>query len=592
MAACSSARNLSEMVAEDGTRLAFIGNDGTSQRLYITDSRGLELSAVTADNCQVQGPPAWSPDGLSIAITVVVHRRASGLRRITKRVFRSEALGVIDDLAFRLQLANALTRETRPLYPDGAITVAIQPEFSPCGKRILFMGSEGAVGYPSLGGLKLFTLELADARITEVLSDAWFVASAAWSPCGERIVIAGNPNGKSTAPYGGVWVLNRDGSNPQSRTRGYLGNVGLRVHHDMPTWNTSQNNVLVVPDASYAYATVVKRGCAEITKIALSGPIVCEAVVSGPRTCVVMDANARTSQLIYAVSDLNTPWELNLSNIDGKKEKRLTHLNAKILEGWPTLKAEHLEFQSADGMPLEAWHLSRTDRIGPQPTVMFIHGGPMLAVGHCFRFDFHLLAANGYGVVFSNYRGSVGYGEAFMSGLMDDFGSRGYPDHIAATDAAVAHGLADPNRLGVWGASTGGFSTCWIVGHTTRFRAAVAESAWTNFFTFYYLNDTGGLLVNELGGRPEEIKEIYRSRSPLTYAKHCRTPTLMLHGEDDLRCPIAEAEQFYPSSSRCGMQDRIGAHSRDRCYMGDSDGPLSAREAQNEALLEWFERHL
>ena len=242
-------------------------------------------------------------------------------------------------------------------------------------------------------------------------------------------------------------------------------------------------------------------------------------------------------------------------------------------------------------MPLEGWFLSRSDREGPQPTVMFIHGGPMLATGHAFRFDFHLLASNGIAVLFANFRGSSGYGEAFLRKLVGDWGSRGFPDHMAAVDASIGRGLADPQRLGVWGPSHGGFATAWIVGHTHRFRAAIVESAAINFSTMYYLSDAAELFLCDLGGRPDEIPDVYRSRSPLTYAHRCRTPTLLLHGEDDLRCPMAEAEQFYRVLRDVGCETEL-VRIAGMTHVGDSIGPLAVRVAQNEALLDWFERHL
>jgi dipeptidyl aminopeptidase/acylaminoacyl peptidase len=425
----------------------------------------------------------------------------------------------------------------------------------------------------------------------QVLGEGWYLAAASWSPCGERIVFAGTYRSQLTIPIAGLWVVDRDGSNPRCRTEGCRGAVGLLAHHDMPTWGTSQNNTFLIADAAQTYATVTRRGCAEIYRIALDGPVSCEPVVSGARSCVIMDVNAKTSQLLYGVSDLHSPWELYLSNLQGAHEKRLTCLNDSVLAAWPALNVEHLIFESDDGVPLEGWHLARADAHGPQPTVMFIHGGPELATGHVFRFDFQLLAANGYAVLFANFRGSSGYGEPFRKALKGDWGARGFPDHMAAADAAIAYGLADVHRLGVWGPSHGGFATAWIVGHTTRFRAAVAESAVTNLSTFYYLSDVPDIFIREFGGRPDEIPDIYRSRSPLSYAARCRTPTLMLHGAKDLRCPVAEAEQFYRALHDVGCTTELVCVPG-MTHMGDSTGPLAARRAQNEALLDWFERHL
>ena len=583
-------RALSPRWSPDGTRIAFIGIEGQSHRLYVTDTNAQEGVALTPEDCQVQGPPAWSPDSSTIAYTVVKRRKHDGIHRITGKVFRAEGLGFIDTLVLSIQVVDVRTGLIHPLNLGG--TIAQQPSFSPCGMHILFLGTDREAPSPaSGGGLKLFTFDLGKGTIMEVLGDRWYIAAASWSPCGKRIVVAGDYDSTLTIPTIGLWVVDRDGSNPQCRTKGFVGKLGLCVHHDMPTWDTSQYSILAVPDATQAYATVTKHGCAEIWRIALDGEARCEPVAAGPRSCLIMDARADTSQLLYCVSDLHTPWELYLLDLKSGQEKRLTHLNDAVLAGWPAMKIEHLNFESADGLPLEGWYLVRADRKGPQPTIMFVHGGPFLATGHAFRFDFHLLAANGYAVLFANFRGSAGYGEPFARAIMGDWGSRGFPDHMAAVDAAIARGLSDAGRLGVWGPSHGGFATCWIVGHTTRFRAAVAESAITNFLTWYFLADAPAFLVRDLGGRPDEIPDVYRSRSPLTYAGRCRTPTLMLHGEEDLRCPIAEAEQFYRALHDAGCTTEL-VRIPGMNHMGDSTGPLAVRLGQNEALLDWFERHL
>jgi dipeptidyl aminopeptidase/acylaminoacyl peptidase len=575
--------------APDGTRLAFVGSRGDRSQLFLSDPKAGRTVALTLPDDRVQGTPAWSPDGATIAYTVVRSPQLGEVRRRTQRVFRSEGIGSIDGLTMSLQLIDVSSDTIRTL--DVGLRIAMKPLFSPCGKRLLFLGADSAVGYVSFGGVKLLTCDLSTGRVTQVLGERWFIVAAQWSACGDRIVIAGDYDSRLSVPTAGVWIVEADGSNPQCRTRGFIGNVGLRAHHDMPTWATSQDNVLAVLDSAHAYATVMKRGCAEIWRVALDGPAQCEPVISGPRSCLIMDVSAATSKLLYAASDIQAPWELYSSDLDGGVERRITRLNDAVLAGWPPLRLEHLTFTSADGLPLEGWYLVRADRTGPQPTVLFVHGGPYLSTGHVFRFDLHLLAANGYAVVFANFRGSAGYGEPFVHGIMGDWGSRGFPDHMATVDAAIERDLADPTRLGVWGASHGGFATCWIVGHTRRFRAAVAESAVTNFATAYYLCDAPDVFAHELGGRPDEIPDVYRSRSPLTYASRCRTPTLMLHGEADDRCPIAEAEQFYRALHDTGCVTEL-LSIPGMTHMGDSTGPLAVRRAQNEGLLNWFERYL
>jgi dipeptidyl aminopeptidase/acylaminoacyl peptidase len=570
----------------DGSRLAFTGMQAGSSRLYVADAQGCNVRALTAEGVTVQGPPSWSADGAALVCSAMTRPTPRPFRRITRRVFRAEGLGDIEGLRLDIHLIDVVRGTSRALDIGGR--VALQSSFSPCGRWILFLGSSSSVGYPPLD-LRPFILDLQDGTVRQVLDGNWYITRAAWSPCGERIVFAGDRDSHLTLPVSGLWVVGRDGSNPQCRTTGLTGNVGLLVHHDMPTWGTSQENAFCVADADTAYTTVMQRGCAHIYRIALSGAIRCEPVVSGDRTCLIMDASPRG--LLYCVTDLHSPWELYRADLHGRDECAVTCLNAHVLRDWPRFKVEHLAFESEDGTALEGWHFARADRDSPQPTVLFIHGGPELATGHAFRFDFVLLAANGYSVMLANFRGSSGYGKAFRAALHGDWGSRGFPDHMAAADACVQRGLADTSRLGVWGPSHGGFATAWIVGHTRRFRAAVAESSVTNLATLYSLTDAPDLFIQELGGRPDEIPDSYRARSPLTYAARCRTPTLMLHGEDDLRCSIVEAEQFYRALHDAGCMTELVSIPR-MTHMGDSVGPLTARLAQNEALLDWFERFL
>jgi dipeptidyl aminopeptidase/acylaminoacyl peptidase len=311
--------------------------------------------------------------------------------------------------------------------------------------------------------------------------------------------------------------------------------------------------------------------------------------MGGDRSCIALNASAARDRLLFLETDMLSPPDLHV--FDGIAQSRATHVNHDVLAEWPALCAQRLRFVSEDGLELEGWFLSTSPRPDRMPTVMFIHGGPFIAAGHAFRFDLHLLASRGIGVLFANFRGSFGYGEEFARAIMGDWGARGFPDHMAAVDRAIELQLADPARIGVWGASHGGFATCWLVGHTNRFRAAVAEAGVTNFVTAYYLCDAPDIFERDLGGKPHEIPEVYRSRSPLTYAHRCTTPTLLIHGEQDLRCPIGEAEQFHRALLDAGCTSEL-VRLAEATHMGDSIGPPQTRVAQNAALLEWFERFL
>lgn len=569
----------------DGRWIAFEG-DG---RLHVAELPSLKVSsALTPAHLSVQGTSSWSPDSRRLAVALLERHAVEGPRRIAGNHFRADGRGFLDTLAQLIHEVDRASGALRCLTPNEKM--CSQPEWSPCGRRILFLAVDYAI---PLGQFKprLLTVEIESGEIAEILGSRWYVEGARWLPDGERIAVAAARDSTLTFPVTSLWVVDRCGANAELRTPGMAGNVGFRTHHDMPALDLTQDNTLTVLDRQTALATVQNGGSVEIWRIALAGNIAVEKVLTGERSCIVLDANCAANAFLYAVTDLRSPTELWRATLDDCREERLTSLNDEILARWPATDVERFVFDSPDGMQIEAWFMAPAGRTGPLPTVLFIHGGPFSSTGYAFRYDFLLLAAQGFGVVFANFRGSSGYGEPFVRAIMGDWCGRAYPDHMGAVDAAVARGFADPNRLGVWGPSYGGSATCWIVGHTHRFKAAIAEAAGTNLTTRYYLGDARELYARDLGGRPHEIPDVYRACSPITYAHRCTTPTLLLHGEDDLRCPISEAEQFHTALRDVGCETEL-FRIPDCSHLGDSTGPLSARRAQNEALVSWFQRHL
>jgi dipeptidyl aminopeptidase/acylaminoacyl peptidase len=564
--------------SRDGSKLAFVIDGG----LRVYDTASAQTAQVLPSGWGLAGAPAWSPDGRSVAVSHLKVLPTGPVRHITKRVFRMEGLGFIDDFEHGLHVVDIASGETRKVADgDGPY---VKPSFSPCGRRLLFLATPADVGAISPF---LFVAPSDGGPPKAVTNGDWYVESAQWAPDGERIVILGDFKSKVTVPVCKLWTVRADGTGEQLRSPTLSGHVGLRAHHDMPNW-FMEGGAPYFMDGD-AVVTVQARGRAGVWRIALDGPERCEQLVGGDRTCTAMGAGGK---LLFVTHDISTPTEIAVADPDGSNERRITDLNSAVMADWPKLTATHLQFKSTDGLEIEGWNVARADLTGPQPTVYYIHGGPFLATGHMFRFDTHLLASNGISVLGSNFRGSTGYGEHFSEAIVGDWGSRGFPDHMATVDAAIAAGLADPKKLGVWGHSHGGFATTWIVGHTDRFVAAVAEAAVTSMETVYYLSDLPDGFTREFGGAKfRELPDLYRSRSPLTYAWRCRTPIRMIHGANDVRCVLAEAEQFHRAVMDAGCESQMVIIAG--CdHMGDSMGPVSARVAQNEALLSWLVQKL
>ena len=535
----------------------------------------------------IVGPPAWSPDGKSIAVVLATPRfQETEARRVTSRNFRADGIGFIDGISQRLCLIDLADRSIATLVDELGFYSHL--DWDDGGKRLLFLATSSPIPGASYSP-KLYSVRVSDGTVCEHLGEEWFISSARWVPGGQRIAVIGAYRSRVTIPTTDLWMVDCEGSEASCRSAEVKGRVGFRIHHDMPIWDTGSLNGLMVKDADSAWVTVQDGGRAEIWAMSLSGPTKSEHVVGGERSCIVLNASAERDKFLFLATDMLSPPDLHV--YDGKSATQVTQVNRDILADWPTMRQQPLQFRSADGLELQGWFLASALQSKPIPTVLFIHGGPFMAAGHAYRFDFHLLAAHGFGVLFANFRGSFGYGEEFALAIMGDWGARGFPDHMATVDHAIELGLADPNRIGVWGASHGGFATAWLVGHTDRFRAAVAEAAVTNLATGYYLSDAPDIFSRDLGGKPHEIPEAYRSRSPLTYAHRCKTPTLLIHGEKDYRCPMAEAEQFHRALLDVGCVAEI-VRLRDADHMGDSLGPPATRVAQNAALLDWFERFL
>jgi dipeptidyl aminopeptidase/acylaminoacyl peptidase len=183
----------------------------------------------------------------------------------------------------------------------------------------------------------------------------------------------------------------------------------------------------------------------------------------------------------------------------------------------------------------------------PYPMILAIHGGPHGAYGSAFDYEFQHLAANGFAVLYTNPRGSTGYGEKFLWGTWGGWGKLDLEDVMGGVDYALAHYLINPKRLGVTGYSYGGFLTDWIITQTNRFSAAVTGAGISNWLSDYGTADIPRTKESEFYGAPWEpdSNQLMRSLSPITYAANVKTPTLFVHGEADMRVPIEEAEQLY-----------------------------------------------
>ena len=250
----------------------------------------------------------------------------------------------------------------------------------------------------------------------------------------------------------------------------------------------------------------------------------------------------------YTVTDAVTPAEVYVNRGDGTLQRRVTAFNDGWLARVSLQPAEQLTWTVADGTEIEGWLIKPVgyEPGRPAPMILKIHGGPHGAYGNAFFRTFHILSNTGFFVLYTNPRGSTGYGHAFTYATREGWGEIDSEDYLTGLDAALArYPDIDPARVGVSGGSYGGFMSNWLTATTNRFAAAVTSRSITNWESWYGSSDLQGLTEFEFGGAPWEQRELYRQLSPISYVEQVTAPTLIIHSEKDYRTPIGDSEQWF-----------------------------------------------
>ena len=323
-------------------------------------------------------------------------------------------------------------------------------------------------------------------------------------------------------------------------------------------WDLIPDPPAVSSNGEFIYFAAAAGGDTQLFRLTAEGGRV-QPVTRSERNLGGFSFSQKFDRMAYTAGDSTHPAEAFAANVDGSGEHRLSALNEKWLKDVDLSPAKSIHFPSKDGTPVEGWVLLPRGAKQPYPLVLAIHGGPHGAYGSAFDYEFQWLAANGYAVVYTNPRGSTGYGEKFLWATWGGWGKLDYEDVMAGVDYALAHFPVDRQKLAVTGYSYGGFLTNWIITQTDRFRAAVSGAGISNWLSDYGTADIPRTKESEFYGSPwePEANERMRRYSPITYAAKVRTPTLFLDGESDMRVPIEEAEQMYTALKKLRVPARL-----------------------------------
>ena len=418
----------------------------------------------------------------------------------------------------------------------------------------------------------LFLYSLADSSTRPLATGFAQSSDPVWSPDGRSIAFTCS---KGRGEESDVCVVPASGGTARNLTG---------------DWSLDPNGITWSADGKTLYFSAETNGNVHLFSVAVSGGAV-RPVTSGERQLRGFTLSTDSRSLAYTSSDVTHGTELYVTSLGRGQERRLTSFNDSLFKQVALIPADTFWFTGTGGLKIQGW-LMKPYGYQPgktYPLVLSIHGGPHSNYGNVLFPEFQMLAAQGYWMLFTNPRGSSGYGHPFTFSTRGRWGLEDYQDLMQAVDVAIARakGGVDTTRMAVLGGSYGGFMTNWIVGHTNRFRVAQTDRSIFNWYSWYGSSDAQGLTDYEFNGAPWESDSLYRALSPMTYANNMRTPMLIVHSEDDKRTPITDGEQLFMSLRKRGVPAEFVRYPRS--FHGLSrTGPPWLLVDRLERIRTWF----
>ena len=515
----------------------------------------------------VEGTPIFSPDNQWIAFTKATppgERPTRPAADETERKIRERFTGRIYDwMGYRFDQRGYLP-DPRDPYATPPDELYLVPRAGGAPRQLTKLGVDvsGVSWRPDAKALAFaadshqrdeHTYERADVWIADVEGqvrrltpdDGYDHDSPVWTPDGSALVF------RRQMGLDLVIAAKQDHGAPVDLVR--MAVAGGPMENLTAAWDFLPGGPTVSADGRFVYFAGGMSGGNHLFRVAAGGGQV-RQVTTGTRQLGGFSYSAAFDRAAYTAADASHPAEAYAAALDGSggsvsAERKLTGFSDALLAELQLAAPERVAYPSKDGTGIEGWLLlPRSVSAGSRsPLILAIHGGPHGAYGYDFSFQFQLWAARGYAVLYTNPRGSTGYGEKFLWGTWGGWGNRDTEDVLAGVDHVTGRYPVDRQRLGVTGYSYGGFLTDWIVTQDTRFQAAVSGAGISNWISDYGTADIPRTKESEFFGAPWEhgSAQLLLKQSPILYAGAVTTPTLFVHGESDFRVPIEQAEQMY-----------------------------------------------
>lgn len=574
----SAANDRSPRWSPDGRQIAFLsdrdGVDETGGRV----SRRAQVWAMPVDGGeprQVTRAPRpvigfeWSPDGKRLAYVA----EALPADNDQREARRKDGFDEIVAAQYRFHHLFAIAAGGGPpmQLTSGDFDVS-EIQWAPDGASIVFVSRPTPVANEQLLS-DLFVVSSTGGAPRPLVQHEGADHSPTWSPDGRHLAYLSNPRRQSSGGHNRVMVVDADGGSARSLTGDFELSAGA------PRWSR---------DGATLYFVAEQGTESHVFSVPTSGGAVTR-VTSGTFVHGSLDLSRDGRRMAFLREDPRTPPDVWMSAVDGSSPIRLTTANPQ-LDGIALARTEVMTWKGTDGWTIEGILVTPAGfQAGRRyPLIVEAHGGPHGRMSVGLNPMWQYFAAGGYAVLAPNFRGSSGYSQAFVDADRNDWGGKDYEDVMRGIEHVVAAGIADPDRVGIEGWSYGGFMTAWAIGQTGRFKAAVVGAGVTNLQSFYGTTDIQRFIEWEYHGFPWDNVEAIRTRSPITYAHRVKTPTLILHGQDDQRVPIEQGQQLYTTIRKVGTTVDFVTYPRE----GHGLREPAHRRDRMERTRGWFDRFL
>jgi dipeptidyl aminopeptidase/acylaminoacyl peptidase len=586
----------------DGCRVVFQSNRGDDKQpqLYVIDVDGGEARRLTDWQGEF-GSCEWSPDGGRLLVAFRARdaeeierdrdpaRKELGVvaRHITRTHYRYDGRGLLPQERWHLWTVEVTSGRTRQLTKgEHDETGAV---WTPDGRQILFLSNRCDEPDHHPERIDLFAMPARGGRARRIDTPAGSKMCLAVSPDSEHVAWLGQRGRTEWWRNTNLWVARVDGA---GRARDLTGKLDLSVLNVTLGGSMETSAPVWSPDGRRIFFPVSRHGETTVWSIGRTGRRdTARAEVEAPAALAPFSLNRAATRLAALRSDAHDPGQVVAVDVGTDATPRpLTRLN-RWLEGVQQGDVEEVRVQ---GGAVQGWVLKppgfRANR--RYPSILQIHGGPYMQYAPGWHHEFQFLAAQGYVVYFCNPRGSRGYGEAHARPIDQDWGAPAYEDLMAFAERISRQSYIDRRRMGVTGGSYGGYMTNWIVGHTHRFAAAVTQRCVSNLISMWGTSDFNWNFQAVCGDRPpwENLEEYWR-QSPIRFAGNVRTPTLVLHSEQDLRCDKEQGEQYYVALKRAGVETELVLFPEESHGLSRG-GRTDRRVARLQHILRWFDRYL